>query len=49
MINKLIKDTGQCTRSNKINSNFGKIAKEQTLCRPYKPQNNVGNIILNLT
>ena len=28
-----IKDTGQCTGSNKINGNFGKIAEEKNLSR----------------
>ena len=40
---------GQCKRSNKINGDFGKIAKEQTMCRSYRPLQHVGNIGLKLT
>ena len=36
-IKKPIKYRCQCTISNKINSNFGHITKEQTMCRSYGP------------
>ena len=44
-----MKDIGQCTRSNKINGNFGNIAKEQNLCRSYRPLQHIVNIGLDLT
>ena len=46
-INKSIKERGQCTRSNKINGDFGKIAKEQDICRSYRPLPYVENIVPN--
>ena len=36
-ISKPIKDSCQCTESNKIDGDFGQISKEQTLCRSYSP------------
>ena len=44
-----ITDIGKCTRSNQINGNIGKIAKEQTLCISYRPLQHIGLIGLNLT
>ena len=44
-----MKDRGQCTRSNKINGDFGGISKEQALYRSYRPLQQVRKIGLNLT
>ena len=49
LISKSRKDIGQCTGSNKINGNFGQIAKEKTLCISYRPLPHVLNISLHLT
>ena len=43
------KDRCKCIRSNKINGDFGKIDKEQTICRSYRPLQHLGKIGLNLT
>ena len=43
------KNTGQCTRSNKIKGGFGQIYREQTLCRSYNPLQHAGYISLILT
>ena len=48
-ISESIKYKGKCTRSNKTHINFGKIAKELTLCVSYRPLPHVGKIGLNLT
>ena len=48
-ISKSVKYIGQCKRSNQINGDFVKIAKEQSLCRSYMNLQHVGNIGLNLT
>ena len=45
---KSIKDIGKCTRSNKINGNFGKNAREQTMCKSYRLLQHVGNMGLNI-
>ena len=36
MIRKSIKHRDQCTGSNKMNDDFGRIAKEQTRCISYR-------------
>ena len=49
LIRKSIKYRGHCRRSNKINGDFGQIAKEQNMCRSYRPLQHVVEIGLNLT
>ena len=44
-----MKDRGQCTSSNKVNGDFGQIAKEKTLCRSDSLIQHVVKIGLNLT
>ena len=48
-ISKSIKYRVKFTSSNQINGDFGNIAKEQTLCRSYRPLQHVEKMDLNLT
>ena len=48
-ISKSIKYIVQCISSNKLNGNFGKKIKEQTLCRSCKTLQHIEKMGLNLT